>query len=333
MPAGAKLRHGFLYKVETTTGTDSVPTNVLDYVRLLDSTIPAPKDSPIMLENSYFSSSISKFEATWVGRETTLDFELPLRGNGASNAGASANPLEADAILRSMGFAVTYQAESGSGVGDGYIQYAPVSASPTTATGYVYMPLAGTAAILAKLVACSVQSAKINMSSRGFVTLSGTIKGVVASYTDVGTMPAFTTRYASVKNIPMLSSTWSCDSYTGGNIKMTTISVDNGLPAIESHQAPSVISEYQLVDRSVGLEFDAINVLKATYDYKNKLETNALVPFSISVGATGNKITVTAPKVQYKDVQYSDDNGLNRVTISSILTRNSGDDEIIIKFS
>jgi hypothetical protein len=74
----------------------------------------------------------------------------------------------------------------------------------------------------------------------------------------------------------------------------------------------------------------------ATYNFFNKLTTNAEGAFTLTIGSvSGNKYVITAPKVQYTAVEPGDRDGLQVAGLTFQLNRsaNAGEDELSIVHS
>ena len=88
-----------------------------------------------------------------------------------------------------------------------------------------------------------------------------------------------------------------------------------------------------ILNRRPTVSFDPENVLVATEDFLGDWRAAATGALSAVVdGGAGNKVTISAPAVQYTDIKPGDRGGLAILEITGLLTMDSGDDELQIKF-
>ena len=119
-----KKRSLVLAKVEATEGVDPIPTPGANAILVSN---PLVKVIPDLLKREFDSPSLSP-QAHVIGlKEVEVTFGTELKGSGTANAGGAGDIPEIDPLLQACGFAVTLNAESGGGAGDGDIQYDPAS--------------------------------------------------------------------------------------------------------------------------------------------------------------------------------------------------------------
>ena len=79
------------------------------------------------------------------------------------------------------------------------------------------------------------------------------------------------------------------------------------------------------------MSFDPENDLKSIYDFLGKWQAGTLLAMSSSFGsAAGNTFAVSAPKVQFQEISLNEREGVSALSIETLLTMDSGDDEFKI---
>lgn len=120
-----------LAKIESTYGTDPVPTGGLNTIGITrDGVTFAPNFDH--LTRMILDGTISKVSGVNTMPSTKLSFRVELRGNRTTGAtdtdisdGTSTYKVEIDPLLRACDLAATYTAETSSGARDGYVTYKP----------------------------------------------------------------------------------------------------------------------------------------------------------------------------------------------------------------
>lgn len=140
--------------------------------------------------------------------------------------------------------------------------------------------------------------------------------------------------WESVLPPAFLGATLTMDAYTPV-ISLVEIIMNNTLSLRgDAHKDSGFISAIISNRRPQG-RFTVENVTVATYDFLGKWRAGTLVDFDSSFGsAAGNIIAVNAPKVQFHDPpDFGEEDGRSILTMNSLLTLNSGDDEFEIVFT
>lgn len=202
--------YGVLVKIETTSGTDAVPTAGSDAV----ATVGVPYLVVDYLESGkrddvQNGTLVTTDRAEAAGRFGTIDVTVEIKGGGT----AGATP-EADALLRMAGMSVTTSA----GVSKVY-----TTIDTATETGTVYCYSMGK---LFKLVGASA-SMKMNADAakRGFMTFS--IKGKLAGDPTEASVPSLTFSTvppALFHSAPSAIGSWTAAS--GEPLQLLSVSLD-----------------------------------------------------------------------------------------------------------
>ncbi len=104
-----------------------------------------------------------------------------------------------------------------------------------------------------------------------------------------------------------------------------TINIENELELID---APTATGGYSfcIVDQNITFSIDPMWEVPGTYDFFNKLTTDAQFALSLVIGSTaGNIITITAPKMQFTEIKIGE-RGYLTAECSGILGRNTDAD-------
>lgn len=259
--------------------------------------------------------SLSPFSAVPGEYSATIEFDCELKGSGT----AGTAPEYGKALL-GCGFAETLVAVTSA-------TYKPASASIGSYTVALYMDgkkyqIAG---------ARGDVSLKFTAGSPGLLHFVFT--GTANTITDVALL---TTSVAYQTTTPIIfagAAIMTVDSLAA-KLASLEIKMNN---TVQLRQSPNTVTGYfsaVITGRRPTMSFDPEECLVATYDFYDKLNDGNLGALSIALtGAAGNITTITAPKVQYVDISHSDRGGLATLGIDCLLSRNAGDDELVIAFT
>lgn len=210
--------YGVLAKIETTSGTDAVPTGAANAVRVIGVPVATVDYLETAMRDDVIFGGLGVLDRTApAARFVKVDLTLEAKGAGAAYS-ASVKP-ESDAFWRASGFSVTTDFTGGAE----FYRYQTIDTGMETMTLYLY-----TANKLLKVVGC-VAAPKFNVDAlkRGFMTFSCTGK-LVADPTEVA-VPALTFNAA----LPPLMHTvaTSIGAWTeasGDPLVMRTVGIDFG---------------------------------------------------------------------------------------------------------
>jgi hypothetical protein len=302
-----------LAKVETTYGTDSTPTPSANAILVKNVGVRPIGES---VERDFYRASLSPLEFVRGMKEYELTFETELKGTGS--AGAVPSWGWEGELLRACGMDETIQASVD-------IVYGPVSASFESVTIYVYKD-----GLFHKLLGCR-GTFTINFPSVGqYATVRWTFRGMYATPTDAS--PGAQT-FSSIKPPVFLSAGITIASYSPVATRME-IAMNNEIGRRTDANYSEGIKEFTITNRRPGGSFDPESVTEATHPFwADWAAANAKALNVGPLGSTaGNKITITAPKLQLDEISYGDREGTATYEIPFRLAQDSGDDELEIKF-
>ena len=316
-----KKRSLVLAKVEVTEGVDPVPTPAANAILVSN---PDVKPIADLLTRDFDRPSLSPLPHVIGLKEVEVTFGTELKGSGTANAGGASDIPEIDPLLQAAGFAVTLNAESGGGAGDGDIQYDPASDSLKSVTLYVYMD-----GILHKITGCR-GSFSFNAEAGQFGTFEFTFRGKYLAPTDA-VIPAGSVFNAQTPP-PFLNANLSLGGYTP-ILQAFTFDMANDLQRREDANSLEGVIGFVIGGRDTQGSINPEAVTEATHPFWDDFDKGTQKAFSATFGSVaGNKIDITAPKVQAREMNWGDRNTVRVYDIPITMGQDSGDDEVKFKF-
>lgn len=302
-----------LAKIESTYGVDPVPTVGANALLVKDVEI---KPAGETITRDFLRSSLSPLTHRRGIKHQTVSFVTELKGAGTPGA-LPAWGWEG-VLLRACGLQETINA----GVS---IAYAPRSSSFESCTLYVYRD-----GIFHKLVGCR-GTVSFTLEVGKIPTAKFEMSGLYVSPVD-GTPSAQS--FSTVEPATVLAAGFTCGGYAAVAEKLE-ISLNNSLAQRKSINSPTGILEWIITGRDPNGSFDPETVTEATEDFWAKWEAAESMELAIGpIGSTsGNIVSLSAPAMQYREINYADRNGLLAYQIPFGLAGNNGDDELVITFS
>ena len=302
-----------LAKVETGGyGVDATPTPAANALLVKD---VAVKPVGEVVERDFLRSSLSPLEFVRGMKEVELSFETELKGTGTAGS-VPAWGWEGE-LLRACGM----DEQINTGVD---ITYQPVSVDFESASIYVYKD-----GIFHKILGCRGTFAIVGTVGQ-YLALRWTFRGLYAAPADDS--PA-TQTFSSVKPAVLLSAGLTIASYSPVASRIE-VALNNELGRRTDINEAEGLKEVLITRRRPGGSFDPESALEATHPFWADWQTALAKALNIGpIGATaGNKVTITAPKMQLEDIAYGDREGLQTYEIPFRLAMSAGDDELVIKF-
>lgn len=301
-------------KIETTTGTDAVPTGAANAILVSDASI-TPLDAQ-NIDRNLIRGTFGASEQLVGSASVKVTYTVELAGSGtAGTAPAWGQLLQACACAE--GVLAT----------PARVEYTPVSTGLKSATQYYYDDGA-----LHKLLACMgdfTLSAKAGERPTLQFEWTG-LDGGMAAATDTGNYQGWKKPVAMTKaNVVdiTLGATYSAGVLTGGTVYSST-----GLEMKAGNQVqftPMLSTEtVDITDReSTGsLEFDLSAADEITM--MGKVKANVTQSLAITIGlASGNKIIFFAPAVQFISPKKNDKNGKRLIGYDLRFMPVNGNDE------
>jgi len=328
-------------------------------------------DTP-MGERDPVSASMSPFASVPGKRSATMEFDIELKASGtAGTAPALGKLLKACGFGETISAPPTWAASTAYSVDDLVVPTTgnnyrykctvagtsdtseptwPTTPGQTVVDGTVtweceYLPITYdpasadipsiTLAFYMDGVCKKIWGARGNVSLRLEDGLPGALHfvftGADFSVTDAALLTGVS--YETTKPQPFLNASMQIDSYAA-LLGLVEINMNNSIKLREDVNKESGYLSAVITKRLPVMSLDPEMVTVATYDWFGKLRSGNEAAFTATLGSTaGNICTITAPKVQYTAIAPGEREGIRTLGIDCQLNRNSGDDELKIKFT
>lgn len=309
-------------KVETTSGTDAVPSlaTAADVIRLVNTPTPTQAFVEPGTASDPQHGGLGRIQRNAPkGEWMSVELVVEARGKGTAYA-AGTEFIEADALLRAAGFS--------KGFGTGNVVFTTLDAGMETATLYLY----NTAGKLIKMVGCVAKGPKVTFVPGQPVLMSFTVVGKVASVTEVapGTV-AWNTVMAPV---------WADTTVTVGALSTATGSPDQLVPrrleidvqtteAIRPWAGAGALIGHAIVDRNVRATMEIEVLPLATFDPYALARQSSSGATSTAIvtrvdGGAGNIIEFTTGQWMLEPPGETDLSGLTGYTLTGDIMARSG---------
>jgi len=300
-------RRTILAKLETTYGTDAVPTGAANAMLIRNLTVTPLDASTVSLDRirPYLGNSPTLLTETSV----KLDFEVELAGSGS----AGVAPKWA-ALLKACGFSETIVATTS-------VAYTPISVTFPSLTFYYNVD-----GVL-----------HVATGARGTVELTIDVKAVPILhfvFTGLYTPPSDTaspTVDFSGFQLPLIPNTTNTPSFSlqgyAGILQTMNLNMTNDIELRTLIGAQSV----NLVNRKPAGSFLIEAPTIAAKDFFEIARAGTLGDMTITHGiVAGNIVTIDCPSVSLQNPAYSDSQGIQMLTIPYTAIPVTGNDEVTI---
>lgn len=308
-----------LAKIETTSGTDAVPTGAANALQVSNVSI-TPLDAA-NVELNYIRAFFGNSPTLVGSASVKCSFSVDLAGSGtAATAPAWGALVQAAAVAETTGLTAPNR-----------VEYLPATDSLKTATIYYYDD-----GVLHKLLGCfgnaklDAKNGESPMLTFDFVGLDG---GATAAANATPTLSAWKVPVAVTKSNVVditLGCTYATGVLSGGTVYNSTgLSIDFGnevsfVPMLTTEQ---VVLTNRKMTGSLELELSAAQEVAQIASVK----AITLQGLGFTLGtATGNKILLHAPSVQLFNPKKVDKNGLRLIGFDLKFMPVAGNDELRI---
>ena len=295
-----------LAKIETTYGTDAVPTGAANAILVINPKLTAitAQSSARNVVRPYFSND-GKVIA---GKHVQLSFEVEVSGAGAAGSAPQYGPL-----LKACGMSETISA----GVS---AVYAPVSSAEQSVSMYYCVDGAQHRLLGAK------GSFSMKFAVGGTPMISFKFFGLYTIPTDTA-LPAPT--FAATRPIAVTQANTTPVTLHGYTGNFTSVSVD--IANAMAYRNLINLEEITFSDRNPKASFDLERPTMAAKDYFSIMLAATTGAFTLTHGTVaGNKVVVAAPAVQLEAPTLGSANGVETLTMASDLCTVAGNDELTI---
>lgn len=296
-------------KVETTEGTDAVPTGA-DAIQLIGPATlavgaeienPRPDLQNQLLDDAAPNAPAAKF------CELTLKFQV----RGLGSAYATTSVPEAHAVLQAHGLLAAFAASAWS--------YDTASTALKTVTAYCFHGLNDGTFVKHALVAGRGSTLTIDFIAGKAVEMTSVIRGLFVTPSDTSNItPTYQTA------LPPLfagASSWTLNSVTP-TVRKASVTIPSPLVPRLSGNATDALAGYQQASRSPAFTADFEAAKIADYDAFSEWKNASNRALAIALGsAANNKMTIAADKATLmKAPVYRDESGLWLFGVEGVLT-------------
>jgi len=320
---------GILAKLEETYGTPPTFDNSTDAILVSDARLTFPSSR---VTRDTLRPTIGALTDVVANVHCVLEFTCELRGSGMS--GDDVAEPRIGRLFEACNYTKT-AVDSGSGTPITAYKYTPnsglVGDDAKSIAFEVYFAAAGTD--VHKYVICGACGTySMDLAVGDFMKVTFTFTGKLHSDPTVVNMPSLT--YDTTLPLVFQNATFNFDGETGFCITHVTIDGGNTVALRKCASEADGLKGTMITSREITGTIDPEAVLLNDYNFWQKFKNGTTAQMVIGpVGSdSGNKITITAPKVQLTDYVYGDRDGIATYELPVKLTEDSGNDEIEIKF-
>ena len=304
-----------LLKRESVFGQDPTPTvsaNAIDA-----SAIKFDYQGDLLTRDS-LRGSLSRPQPIMGAKWAEISFTCELKGGGTKGTAARIG----DALV-ACGFAETVSAGSS-------VTYQPADTGFLSATLYFYEQQDTGNCRLHKITGAR-GDVSLNMEAGKFGTLEFKFSGAYNAPSESADPSAPT--YESTLPPIVESSTFTLNSVSTLIAQAIKIAMNNEVVKRDDINSPSGLMGFLITGRKPSGTINPESVLAATHDFYGDWAAATARALSVVVGsASGNKITITAPKLVIEKLGAGERTGIRTEDVQFALAINSAHDELVIKF-
>lgn len=298
-----------LAKSEVTYGTDPVPSGAANTIRC--SNIGVTPIAGSTVDRRIIYPTFGAVPKALVNKHVTLTFDVELQGSGVAGTPPAFGPL-----LTACGLGETIVAMTS-------VAYKPISSGFGSAT--LYLNADGTQHTLLG----GRGNVALDFMPNDLPVLKFAMTGLWTAPSAVALPAPVFTAFIDAIDMNKANTQFSLHGYTA---VLEKLALDLGWTVTHRDRPNAAI--VQLTDRnSAGsVEFEAPAI--GTKDYFADAYNQTLVDLNVVHGTVAGKIvTIDAPKAQILQPAYGDVSGIRTLTANLMLTRNAGDDELVLTFT
>jgi hypothetical protein len=303
-----------LAKEENVYGTDPTPTVANNAIEAKNVKVNYIGD---LLERNNIRNNISPVSPVIGKRYIEVTFECELKGSGTKGTAGRIGDL-----LEACSFAETASAGSS-------VTYVPTSSGQKSVTIYVY-DLDSSSAVLKKITG-AVGTINVRCVAGQYATLEFIMRGLYNAPVDVA-LPSAPTYETTLPPI-VESAAFTLNAIDTLVVQDVTVNVANEIAVRDDMSVANAIKAFTVIGRKPKGSFNPEAALIAAYDFWADWIASTQKALSIVIGsASGNKCTITAPKVTIDSLADADRDGILTRDIPFSLGQDAGNDEIQLKF-
>lgn len=307
-----KRKMVLLAKIESTYGTDSVPTAASNSIPTMDIQL---KETFEPVQRDLQLSSMSRKKTIGIKRFIEVTFMVELFGSGSAGTAPRTG-----ALLQACGMSETVVSSTS-------VTYKPTSSNLKSCTLYIYVDGKR------HIVTGAVGTFKVTATAGSQAMLEFTMTGMYADPTDTSLVsPTFE---STVDSVPLVKSAGLTLNSVDLVVNEFTLDMGNNVVPRPSVNAAYAIAGFHITDRQPVATIDPESELIATYDYRSDvLDTPRNL--HLTVGSTaGNTCYLEVPSFNTTDIEYGDRDQtlIEVITGQCAADTDAGDDELTIRWS
>jgi hypothetical protein len=314
-----------LAKIETVQNTDALPTALADGILIFN---PTFSNKVTFIERSLVSDDLSPY-ASIVGQQlATVSFDVEIRGIGTGPAGSA--PPWAMKLLPACGMVGQAIAAGEGGSNPAQYVFNPTSDSVDSpmksATIYVFYD-----GMLQKVTG-AMGTWALTGQAGGIAKISFTFTGVYAGTVDEALPDSAFTFTDPIPPTVQLANLTFGDST---DLVVDTFKVDIGNQVQERTDVngPQGLHGVRVTTRTPTGTLDPEAVPEGTHPFWADQSGGVLNSLALRIGqVSGNRMTITCPKVQTTGISYQDRKGIRAYNLTINPRRNNGNDELQFLF-
>jgi hypothetical protein len=300
-----------LAKIETTYGTDPIPTGAANAILLRNLTV-TPQESDLA-DRDLIRPYLGASDQLQTAVRAKVDFEVELASSGVLGTAPAVGPL-----LRACGMSETVAAST-------TVTYKPVSAAFESVT--IYLNVDG---VLHKLTGAR-GTFKVELNNKQIPVFMFSMTGIYNAVTDTAAPVPVYTGFMT----PMAVNNLNTSAFTilGYAATLASLSIDLGNDTV--HRTLVGGTEQVLITnrKTTGsIQIEAVTV--AAKDFWTAAKAGTTGALSILHGTTaGNRVQIDAPNIDINKPNYADLDGIAMLNMDmTLMPSATGNDELSIVF-
>jgi len=291
--AKLKKRELILIKIETTQGTDAVPTAALDAMLVFEQSWSF--NSARMIERNAVKGTLGKLQSVFAGTLIDVTFKAEIKGSGALGV-----IPEAAAALRGCGLGETIVAATS-------VAYSPVSTGHESVTLYYHEDNS-----FYKILG-AFGTANLVMNTGELAMYEFTFTGHVVGPADIA-LPDATVD--AIKGLAVINGAFTSLGFAA-TIQGVNLDLGNEISTPDDFNAADGFSDVLIIDNDPNGSFNPQAETVATKDFHGEWKANTAGAINTGdIGSVaGEKFSLSMPTAYYRELGPGDRDGLTTIEI------------------
>jgi hypothetical protein len=301
-----------LGKIETTYGTDSVPTGAANAILAMDVLV---KENAGIVERGAQWKYLGQPPSLLGDRWADVSFKVQVYGSGAAGTAPRVG-----ALLRACGFAEVVVSSTS-------VTYTPNSSNHDSVTLYIYKD-----GRLHTITGCR-GTVKTVYSAGQALTMDFSFQGKYSDPT-VAALPGTVTYESTFKLPPVCkSSLFAYNNKTTLVVGTLELDVANEVVKRVSLSDSNAVAGFEITSRNPIFTMDPEAQFETSYNFRADWATTQRSISVVATRAAGNIVTATIPNANITKIEYGDRDGIDVEKIEGNCSESSGDDSFSLAFT